>query len=108
LIVPSGLWAGLLLWLPQSLAHDPLAFRYIDPSHLWSNCAEHWTISDIGAKLPLCPSQDARWANVRGYQEEWGSLDRTRALFRPRRGYDLRTRQPGVRVRAAVHLAPKL
>ena len=70
LIVPNELWAGLLLWIPQSLAHDPLAFGYVDPSHLWSNCAEHWTISDIGPKLPLCPSQDARWAHVRGYQEE--------------------------------------
>jgi len=29
-------------------------------------------------------------------------------LFRPRGGYDLRTRQPGVRVRAAVRLALKL
>jgi dehydroquinase class II len=44
-----------VLWNPsRSLNLSPmihLAFRYVDPSHLWSNCAEHWTISDIGPKL---------------------------------------------------------
>src|SRR5207247_3688328 len=37
-----------------------------------------------------------------------GAIPAPFVLFRPRGGYDLRTRQPGVRVRAAVRLALKL
>src|SRR6266705_3389046 len=55
-----------------ALARPPF-YPYEFP-HSCSNCAEYWTISDIGRKLPLCPSQNAHWAHARGHQEEYWSF----------------------------------
>src|SRR5258705_268329 len=55
---------------PLALHCDQPVFRPHRPSHLCSNYAEHWTISDIGPKLPSCPSRSARWAHARRHQRE--------------------------------------